>query len=476
MKKKDKRKSLSGSLKNLLLALMIPMCLLLVAVLSMFTAYNIRYAAASGNIARASQFNRNFKDDIDLKMYYFATDSEYATGIPYSEVETALTLAKSLEDSTHNRESLKAVSSVINLCVTLREQIEQIRLTEGYDERIEQLESNVYILTELIQNYMYTYLFYEAGELAAIQESMSRSIYLAIIVAAAATLLTVIVTVRKTVSISRSITRPIDSLYTRVQSIGEGNLEPMPPVYAEDVKVQALSSGFEEMVGRLGQLMQLNREEAERIRSMELMLLQSQINPHFLYNTLDTIIWLVETGRNDQAVDMVSSLSNFFRTSLSKGQDVITLAEEELHVRSYLEIQQVRYRDILQYDISIDSSLGYTRLPKLTLQPIVENALYHGIKLKRGVGSIFITGEQEGKNVVLRIVDTGIGMDEETLEHVREDIRSEHSKGFGMAAVYKRLKLMFRENCDFTISSSQGEGTAVTITIPLEYRADGGET
>ncbi len=468
MKHKASKKptSLNRSLNNLLITVLLPLSILIITIIAIFTVYNVRYAEASGNIAMASQFNQNFKDDIDLKMYYFATDSEYATGIPYDEVDRALSLAQNLKDNTQNRESLKAVNSVLSLSGTLKDRIVQIEQTAGYDERIEQLESNVYILTELIQNYMYTYLFYEAGELANLQASMNRSLTVAIVLAIVATIVVVLITANKTLAISRSITQPIDGLYSRVQEIGEGRMESKEPVYADDKKLQALSLGFEEMVDRIEQLMELNTLEAERIRSMEFMLLQAQINPHFLYNTLDTIIWLVETGKNSQAVDMVSSLSTFFRTSLSKGRDVITLAEEELHVRSYLEIQQVRYKDILEYNISIDPAIGEYTIPKLTLQPIVENALYHGIKMKRGKGNITITGEFEDGKIALRVFDTGTGMDEETLKRTREDMEAEHARGFGMAAVYRRLLLMFKDECSFEINSEQGIGTTISIKIP----------
>lgn len=461
-------RTLKGKLKNLLISTIGPLGILLVISLVMFSSFSLRYANATGNISMASAFNRNFKDDIDLKMYYYAIESEYATGIPYEEVETALTLARDLESSTSNKDSLKAIHSVINLCEKLRDRIEQIRVTEEYDERIKQLEFNVYVTTEMIQNYMYTYLYYEAGELALIQRSMTVWLGIEIIGMALALVLIVGFTAAKSFNISKGITQPLDVLYSRVQSIGEGDLTVREPVATDDVQLMALSNGFEEMVDRLKTQKELNTAEAERIRSMELMLLQAQINPHFLYNTLDTIIWLIETGKNEQAVEMVASLSNFFRTSLSKGRDVITLGEEELHVKSYLEIQQVRYKDILNYGISIDPELKNMKIPKLTLQPIVENALYHGIKLKRGLGCITIIGRREGDRICLEINDTGNGMTEAELKRVREELDAEHATGFGMSAVYKRLKLMFKDEVGFDIESDLGVGTTVRILIPAQ--------
>lgn len=469
-RKRNSGHSLGGRLRLLLLSIFIPMLMLFTVIIGLYFFRSYQYEKVSGNISLASGFSQDFKNNIDLKMYYYATGSEYATGIPLDEVESALQLANVLSESTSNKESLRSIRSVINLCGNLRERIVQISETDAYDERIEQLESNVYILTELIQNYMYNYLYSEATELAGLQKKMDVMLRIELTVAIIATLSLVAISVGRAITISKSITRPIDEMYNRVQSIGEGELVSREPVKADDEKLQTLSNSFEEMIGRLSQQLELNMEEAKRIRAMELMLLQAQINPHFLYNTLDTIIWLIETEKNSQAVEMVTSLSNYFRSSLSKGKDVITIAEEEIHVRSYLEIQTVRYKDILTYETDFDDKIGQFCLPKLTLQPLVENALYHGIKLKRGLGNIHISGNMVDDRIVLKVSDTGIGMNEETLFKVRESLETEHSAGFGMAAVYKRLKLLFGRDCSFDITSRENEGTEIRISIPaMDY-------
>lgn len=153
-----------------------------------------------------------------------------------------------------------------------------------------------------------------------------------------------------------------------------------------------LNQGFNQMVERIGNLVEDIRVEQLNLRATELKLLQAQINPHFLYNTLDTIIWLAEAGQKEQVVMMVSTLSDFFRTTLSKGRDYITVKEEATHIRSYLTIQQFRYRDILESRDGIPEELEEIQILKLTLQPLVENALYHGIKNKRGLGHILVSG------------------------------------------------------------------------------------
>ena len=285
-------------------------------------------------------------------------------------------------------------------------------------------------------------------------------------------LVVIVTSLHRSFQITRSITRPIDELYARVLEIGRGDLSVRPPVEAEDSKLRALGEGVEEMAARLNEQMALNRQEQDRLRRMELALVQAQINPHFLYNTLDAIVWLVETGKNEQAVEMVSSLSTYFRSFLSNGKDIVTLREEAQHVRSYLEIQQVRYSDILRYEIDMDPALDECRIPKLTLQPLAENALYHGIKAKRGGGVITVSSRPVGDRAEVSVRDTGIGMTQEKLEELRSTLETDGGQGFGLQASYKRLKLMYGPALDFEIESTEGNGTVITIRFPSR-REDG---
>ena len=163
---------------------------------------------------------------------------------------------------------------------------------------------------------------------------------------------------------------------------------------------------------------------------------------------------------------MVSNLSNFFRFSLSKGKDVITLAEEGEQVLSYLRIQQARYRDILQYTMDLPEELGRTTLPKLTLQPLVENALYHGIKMKRGMGHIAILARREEDVVVLQVTDDGAGIPPARLEELRRAMKEGDRVGFGLATVHERLRLLFGAPYGLEIHSEEGVGTTVCARVP----------
>ena len=458
--------SISSRIRKLIWSLAIPLCVLAVFILLVFLLYSLRYAQISRNISTASQFNQNFKDEVDLKMYYFVSGSSDET--PDDEVNTAEELAAKLLADTRNRESRRAASSVLKLCTNLKDCIADIKATEGYDLRIHQLETNIYVITQLIEEYMYTYLYHEAGELAELRHTQNVWLAAGLLFSAGVMLVVIVTSLRRSFQITRSITRPIDELYQRVLEIGRGDLSVRPPVEAEDSKLRALGEGVEEMAARLNEQMALNRQEQDRLRRMELALVQAQINPHFLYNTLDAIVWLVETGKNEQAVEMVSSLSTYFRSFLSNGKDIVTLREEALHVRSYLEIQQVRYSDILRYEIDMDPALDECRIPKLTLQPLAENALYHGIKAKRGGGVITVSSRPIGDRAEVTVRDTGSGMTHEKVEELRNTLESDAGQGFGLQASYKRLKLMYGEALDFEINSEEGSGTVITIRFPAQ--------
>lgn len=470
--------TLESRLQKIMIFFLVPVLAMILIMFFVLISYVNKYSDILHNVTTASEFNQDFKESIDLKMYYYVVDSHYSEGLPIEEVQAAQELAGNLLNTTTERESWKAINGVLNLCVNLESKIYQIEETDNYDDRQMQLENNIYVLTKLIQEYMYTYLYYEASTLDYLQAEMRKRLYVEIALIVALTGILLSVMVRSSLKFGRSITRPISDLCRRVQAIGDGDLTAKTPIQAQEYEIQTLSDGFENMVGRLNQLIEQNRQEQISLRSAELALLQAQINPHFLYNTLDAIVWLIEMEKNEQAVEMVTSLSAFFRSSLSNGRDIITLREEEQHVRSYLEIQHVRYKDILDYRIEIDPELEQYEIPKLTLQPLVENALYHGIKLKRGQGHIVVTGRAEGGDICLMVRDDGAGMTEERLSEIQAAIAGKQRVGFGVATVHERLQLLFGTSYGLSIDSRPGEGTSVCVRIPKrqgDRRRDMGE-
>ena len=458
--------SIKGRLRHLVAAISIVLAVLLVSVLLMLGSYSSHYARLLHNVTTASEFNREFKDTIDLRMYYYVIESQYSQGLPIEEVRAAQTLAKSLIDTTFQKNSRQAITSVLDLCENLEGKIYQIEETSDYDQRLTQLENNVYVLTSLVEEYMYTYLYYEAAELNAVQQVVTRQagVEIALIILAAA--LAIVFLLRYSIRLSRSITAPLEELCRRAERVDAGDLTVQEPVPSEIREIRTLSEGMEQMIGRLDDQMGEIRRRQESLRRTELALLQAQINPHFLYNTMDTIIWLIEADKQQEAVEMVANLSSFFRHSLSKGEDVITLAEEERHVRSYLQIQHARYQDIMEYILDIDPGLHDAMLPKLTLQPLVENALYHGIRLKRAKGTIRITATLADGCVLLRVEDNGVGITPQRLAQLRDAMERQERVGFGLSAVNQRLRLQFGPEYGLRLDSEEGQGTTVTARIP----------
>lgn len=467
-KKKDEKLPLERCIQNLIKVIIIPLILVIIVVVSVLFWNEQNYNAILNNVTTASEFNQNFKTDIDSKMYYFVIESQYSEGLPTQEVEHAKILAKSLLKTTTEKDSVMAIGSVLSLCTNLEDKMNQIAVTSDFDTRQTELEDNIYILTGLIQTYMYNYLYYEAAHLKTLQSTMTRRLETLLVIILLLVSLLLAVLLLKAKQLSRSITAPIEELSNRVKVISSGNLSGQTAIQANQLEVQMLSDGFEQMVTHLNELIEKNKMESIHLKNVELALLRSQINPHFLYNTLDTIIWLIETGDSERSIQMVNSLSNFFRFSMNRGKDVISLEEEEKHVGSYLKIQKIRYGDVMDYKIDIPPEIGRYCLPKLTLQPLVENALYHGIKLKRGNGIIRVTGHEENGCIYLIVSDNGAGMSPERLSELFQAIHGGSEVGFGLCAIHKRLELMFGDSYGVVdMNSIQGTGTQIIIKIPM---------
>jgi len=237
-------------------------------------------------------------------------------------------------------------------------------------------------------------------------------------------------------------------------------------------EITELGMSFNIMVGRIRELLDAKVKEQENLKKAELRALQAQINPHFLYNTLDTIIWMAESKKTDQVIEIVRALSSFFRLSLSKGRDWITIGEEIERTRSYLTIQKMRYRDILDYRIEMDRGVAGNSVLKLILQPLVENALYHGIKNKRQGGTIVVRAEQRNADeVLLQVEDNGIGFTPERLAQLQAELEDDSGEinldsGFGIGNVNKRIRLYYGNPYGLSIQSTHGAGTCISIVIP----------
>ena len=271
--------------------------------------------------------------------------------------------------------------------------------------------------------------------------------------------------------ISRALSRPLKGL-SRAMRQFEKNADTFTYAPVGGAReVQELSESFGHMVVKIQHLMETVRREEINLRKTELKALQAQINPHFLYNTLDSIAWMCEQGRNDEAVQMVNALAQLFRISISRGHELIPIRSELRHAESYLKIQKHRYKNQFSYRFDVDESCLDFLCNKITLQPIIENAIYHGINGLVDEGEIVITLRADGSDVVFTVADNGVGMEEEQIQAILRKERSDHT-GIGIKNVNDRLKIYFGEGYGITIDSEPDVGTTVTIRMP-QVREEG---
>ena len=461
-----KRMELEERMRKVLFSTMIPMACLMIILLFIFWQYTGQYNKLSENLAVSSEFNLRFKDDLDLEMYYIAIGSKESSDLEdvLEQVEDAQEIMQKLRRNTYNNNGVKSLNSLDSYLENLRQRMLQLVEIKEYDKRMEFMDSNNRIITGLIMQEMQNYIYNESMYLVQVEKSLTHRVKLLISGMAVLLIATLGILMRRSFRLTDGIIQPVNIMLDKVKKVGRGKFD-MIPIEAEIEEIEELDEGINKMARKISALLENVRQEKEMQHLTELQLIQAQVNPHFLYNTLDTIVWLIEGGMTDDAVEMISSLSIFFRTSLSKGNDIIPLSEEERHTLSYLEIQQYRYRDILEFEINIPKELSGIPVPKLSIQPLAENALYHGIKNRRGKGKILIEGREEEDALVLTVSDNGQGMTPERLHEVQEAIRIGERAGFGLAAVAERIALYYGPGYGMKIFSEEGKGTTVEIRL-----------
>ena len=268
---------------------------------------------------------------------------------------------------------------------------------------------------------------------------------------------------------SRTISQPIRELQTLMKEAESGDLQIQMPIKSSD-EVGELGESFNTMLQKIRGLMQSVYEEHIELRKAELKNLQALITPHFLYNTLDSIQWLSRRGQNDEVIMLVAALTTLLRKGISKGDDFITVESEIQHVQSYLEIQSVRYGSAFTYAIDASEDVLDLQVPKLVLQPIVENAIYHGVKEKPWPGRIEVRARKTPKLVLFEVYDNGVGMEAKTIESLNNTVRNlagEQISSYGLKNVQERIRIFFGQQYGLHFSSEPGEGTTVVLTLPV---------
>ena len=463
----------------------LPFILRVMYLLASMASYSNTYSEIVSNMTVANNYNLNFKEEMDESLYklvvgYVTLDnieSDKSLKNPYVLIEELRSEFTRLTAITTESESKLWLESLLRNINALEKRVDDIvdSIDAGgrYSENIEMLDNNIYILTELIQDDIQYYIYYQTRYMEKVTDTLQKQIGRFMVVCSILIAVLIAVVAVSAVMIVSGILQPIRQLNSVTEKIAQGDFNARAQVNSDD-EVAELAVSFNKMAGNMQSLIDKVKEDERKMRKADLRLLQEQIQPHFLYNTLDTIVWLIESNEPDEAVTMVVTLSDFFREILSKGKEFISIKEEEKHISSYLQIQEMRYRDILEYDIQLDQVIYKYQILKLTLQPVVENALYHGIKYKRAKGCIHIHGEKEGDIIRLTVRDDGVGMDEEELAQLRQQIEKpcqETEKGFGLANVNERIHMYFGYEYGMKIESEKGKGTTVEIVIPAILEA-----
>lgn len=266
----------------------------------------------------------------------------------------------------------------------------------------------------------------------------------------------------------KNLYKPMDALVKKMREVSTGNLEVRMEQKYQGKDFKQLESGFNIMLEEINILMYRIKREQTEIKQIELNKLQSQIKPHFLYNTLECIHWQALSDGNKEVSRMVKALANYYRLCLSKGKDIIPLLQELSSIENYLIIQNMRYSDIAECEINIDKSFENVLIPKLTLQPLIENSIYHGIRVKDGYkGKILITAKQIENKIVISVADNGVGMEKEQIDEMNNSISVFDEKaGYGLRNVHKRIEMLFGIGYGLFYKKNEYGGTTVDILLP----------
>ena len=448
-------------------------CFMVLNLLMMYT-FQRRYDRFATEVAQVAALKPVVSDEIPDEIW------EVITG--RKRMEDCLAIPK-----------LDEVAAVLEqIQPTKREETELLvvrRTLETMRSYVTQIESNILQRISVIESQDLLHELRDVGSLtsdmlsdylvkrvAVEQEENARSRVFFICCCVGEAMLWVVMTFASSLTnrnLAQYIGEQIQQLEDFAGQLADGQLDARAPAM-QTLELQPLTESLNTMAERLNSLMIQNKTEQDNLKKSELRTLQAQINPHFLYNTLDAIIWQAEAKNSTEVIHITRVLSDFFRISLSSGEEWITVAQEQRHLEGYLSIQKVRYRDILDYSVEIDPDIEDEIVLKLLLQPLVENALYHGLKPRRGGGSIKVTGRREGRELCFCVQDNGAGISPERLQEVRASLKDNNiqlnsgdggGSGFGLKNVDLRIRLYYAKEEGLTIESDAG-GTKVSFRLP----------
>lgn len=465
-------KTIKTSHVVIIVLLLVPLMLSLVTALFNTLSYNRLIT----NVEKANEVNQIIKTAVTNELWdIVAGNKSFKDGEQYRIISRINNQLEDILNNTGDVESRRLLEVVVRALNTLTRyvdrlgtQMESKALVIENERMLDEIRGLSVLVSELLQNFI-------VREIESAAVANRRLVTRAVIIGMAELgiiIFAVIFSLLVQMSVSRSVVRSIGSLVSFSGSIADGNLDARAEV-PHVQELEDLTKDLNTMADKIKTLIEENIREQRNLQKSEMKALQAQITPHFLYNTMDSIVWLAEGNRNEEVISITRAFSDFFRISLNRGNEWVRVRDEFKHIENYLTIQKIRYRDILDYSVEYEQEMEQKIMLKLLLQPLVENALYHGIKNKRSRGTITVRGWQTDGFFRFTVEDNGIGMTEEQLASVKEQLaktpeyqKSEGARIYGLYNVAKRLELYYNRTDLLDITSVYREGSSVTLLVP----------
>lgn len=478
-----KNRNLKHTLKFSYIILLVIMLIPSVYSIIVSQVHAFKYNLVIQNVSRANRINRIARDEIPMELWeIICGKKDFDSGDQYvlmKEITNGINemLARTENGKSHEKLEVasRAGTTLLRNIVKLSDDMKRGSTFVQNEATLDEIRTITALFSDIIQDFIVA----EIESADETNQSFLRASVILTIIQIIITLSSIIISLRSLVTVSNAIQNPIEDMERLSTKVANGDLTARIELPHVD-ELDTLAENLNTMTEQIDVLIKKNMEEQKNFQKAEVKALQAQITPHFLYNTFDTIVWLAEEERTDEVVKITKAFSEFLRISLSRGHEWITIGQELEHIKNYLTIQKIRYADILNYNIEANPDLLDAKIIKLVLQPLVENAIYHGIKNKRGRGVLKVNvdfADEERKTIRFAVEDNGAGFTPERLEEVRSELASgdldseKLSSVYGLYNVNKKLKLYYgNQTSGLIIESEQGKGSLVTFTCrnPLE--------
>ena len=438
-----------------------------------------RYDDIITNVSNANRINQIAKTDVPNWLWEIVCGKKsFDENPPYEMILTIFDGISDMQAHTKSRDNKQKLEVAYRACTTLDNNIKMLENQMRGGSSVTANETSldeIRTITALFSDIMQDFILSEIETANETNTSIKRSSIILTILQVTIIIFSLAVSLNGYITVLKSIGKPLSDMKDLSTQIAGGNLDARTNVPDVDELIP-LANNMNLMAEQINVLIQKNIEEQQNIQKAEMKALQAQITPHFLYNTFDTIIWLAEEEKTDEVVKITKAFSEFLRISLSRGHEWITIAQELDHIKNYLTIQKIRYADILNYEIEADEEILNYKIIKLVLQPLVENAIYHGIQNKRGRGHLKVTAnftDDKKSSIIFTVTDDGAGFTPERLAQVNDELENatldaeKLSSVYGLYNVNKKLKLYYgKETEGLVIQSEHNKGSNISFVIP----------